>query len=223
MLDNNTNKVIWVGVAVGVVAVVGAGALLLFPQITDAFKPMMRESMLVTQATPNTAASGPEGHLTYANNYVKFWDAYYFYLNKKPLEVKPHTYVYYGLDVHVDKDSLLFIDISNDNPNDKGSYNDNDDENYRKFSVLDSDGNEMVVNSNGESHLKADKLYHIMIKYRNSSDDTIYDKPLAIDNGVVTAGSVYGSGLAFRPNDGAKPGNDLHVSVSNYKVNMVHF
>lgn len=37
MLDNNTNKVVWVGVAVGVVAVIGAGALTLFP---DAFSGM---------------------------------------------------------------------------------------------------------------------------------------------------------------------------------------
>lgn len=35
MLDNNTNKVVWVGVAVGVVVVIGVGALALFPEVTD--------------------------------------------------------------------------------------------------------------------------------------------------------------------------------------------
>ena len=38
MLDNNTNKVVWIGVAVGVVTLVGAGAMLLFPEITENFK-----------------------------------------------------------------------------------------------------------------------------------------------------------------------------------------
>ena len=218
MLDNNTNKVVWVGVAVGVVTLVGAGVLLLFPQITDAFKPMMRESMLVTQATPNALFFSPEKDLTYSGNsgyYGKSWNAYYYFLTKKSLEVKPNTYVYYGVDLKVNKDSVLFIDVSNYiTPNQ--SSNDNDDADYRQFSVKDSDGNEMVVNGNGESYLKAGKLYHIMIKYRNSSDVTIYDKPHVTD-------SLNGTALAFRPNDGVKPGNNLHVSVSNYKVNMVHF
>ena len=36
MLDNNTNKVVWVGVAVGVVAVVAVAALALFPSVLRA-------------------------------------------------------------------------------------------------------------------------------------------------------------------------------------------
>lgn len=212
MLDNNTNKVVWVGVAVGVVTLVGAGALLLFPQITDNFKPMMRESMLTTQATPNALLFSPEKDLTYADNYNKTVNAYYYFLTKKSLEVKPNTYVYYGADLKVNKDSMLVIDVSNYTPT--RNSNDNDDVNYRQFSVKDSDGNEI----NGKPYLKAGKLYHIMIKYRNSSDVTIYDKPYVNNslNGTATA-------LAFRPAGGVKVGNDLHVSVSNYKVNMVHF
>lgn len=31
MLDNNTNKVVWVGVAVGVVVVIAVGAIQMFP------------------------------------------------------------------------------------------------------------------------------------------------------------------------------------------------
>lgn len=37
MLDDNTNKVVWVGVAVGVVAIIGIAAMALFP---DVFKGM---------------------------------------------------------------------------------------------------------------------------------------------------------------------------------------
>lgn len=35
MLADNTNSLVWVGVAVGVVALVGAAALLLFPGLLD--------------------------------------------------------------------------------------------------------------------------------------------------------------------------------------------
>lgn len=50
MLDNNTNKVVWVGVAVGVVAVIGAGALTLFP---DAFSGMKTTISSVMTAKAN--------------------------------------------------------------------------------------------------------------------------------------------------------------------------
>lgn len=35
MLDNNTNKVVWVGVAVGVVALLGASSMTLFPSAME--------------------------------------------------------------------------------------------------------------------------------------------------------------------------------------------
>lgn len=47
MLDNNTNKVVWIGVAVGVVAVIGAGALTLFPDAFSSSHDMIRQKQLV--------------------------------------------------------------------------------------------------------------------------------------------------------------------------------
>ena len=47
MLDNNTNKVIWIGVAVGVVAVIGAGALTLFPDAFSSSHDLIRQKQLV--------------------------------------------------------------------------------------------------------------------------------------------------------------------------------
>lgn len=47
MLDNNTNKVVWVGVAVGVVAIVGAGALTLFPDAFSSSHDLIRQKQLV--------------------------------------------------------------------------------------------------------------------------------------------------------------------------------
>lgn len=38
MLDDNTNKVVWVGVAVGVVAIIGIAAMALFPTVFDGIK-----------------------------------------------------------------------------------------------------------------------------------------------------------------------------------------
>lgn len=219
MLDNNTNKVVWVGVAIGVVTLVSAGALLLFPQITDNFKPMIRQSMLVTQATPNALFFSPEKDLTYADNYFSSWKAYYFFLTKKSLEVKPNTYVYYGLDVKVDKDSVLFVDISNVLPGVVG--NDHDTFDKRHIKIESDDGNVLYDGPDkgpglpNPPLLKANAVYHVQIYYQNDSDQTFTDSP----------GTSYnsGTGLALRPAIGAKPGNDLHVSVSNYKINMVHF
>lgn len=47
MLDNNTNKVVWIGVAVGVVAVIGVGALTLFPDAFSSMKPTISSVMTV--------------------------------------------------------------------------------------------------------------------------------------------------------------------------------
>lgn len=55
------------------------------------------------------------------------------------------------------------------------------------------------------AYLKAGETYHVSIKYQNTGDKTITDT-----SNVETGGGV-------------KVGNDLHVSVSNYKVDMVHF
>ena len=225
MLDNNTNKVIWVGVAIGVVVLVGTAAIALFPSVTDSFKPMMRESMLVTQATPNALFFSPEKDLTYDKNYGKSWNAYYYFLTKKPLEVKPNTYVYYGADLKVDKNATIFVDISNTVPNVSG--NDNDDVDKRDIVITDSNGKVITTwKLNGQANLEAGETYHVSIKYQNTSDKTITDTPniqTAGGEGFSAAGWTQGTGLAFRPAGGAKPGNDLHVSISNYKVNMVHF
>ena len=53
MLDDNTNKVVWVGVAVGVVAIIGIAAMALFP---DVFKNM--KASIDTMITHFSAASG---------------------------------------------------------------------------------------------------------------------------------------------------------------------
>lgn len=54
MLDNNTNKVVWVGVAVGVVAVVGVAALALYPQAFSGMKDTITEK---TQTFAGSTAS----------------------------------------------------------------------------------------------------------------------------------------------------------------------
>ena len=74
--------------------------------------------------------------------------------------------------------------------------------------------------------LKAGETYHVSIKYQNTGDKTITDTPnleTGGGEGFTKEGWTQGTGLAFRPAGGAKVGNDLHVSISNYKVNMVHF
>lgn len=57
MLDNNTNKVVWVGVAVGVVAVVGVAALALYPQAFSGMKDTITEK---TQSFAGSTASSDD-------------------------------------------------------------------------------------------------------------------------------------------------------------------
>lgn len=57
MLDNNTNKVVWVGVAVGVVAVVGVAALALYPQAFSGMKDTITEK---TQSFAGSTASADD-------------------------------------------------------------------------------------------------------------------------------------------------------------------
>ena len=45
MLDENTNKVVWVGVAVGVVAVIGVAALALFPNVFNGMQKTITDKM----------------------------------------------------------------------------------------------------------------------------------------------------------------------------------
>lgn len=218
MLDNNTNKVVWIGVAVGVVGLLGTSAILLFPAITDEFKPMIRNSALVTQATPEALRFSENKTLTYEDNYNDIHNTYYFYLAKKTIEIPAGSYVYYGVDVTPNKDATLNIDISNANA--KSDYdwqkNDWDDVNWRQTDV--SENGELVksgVDLRNPVSLKANHTYHISIKYRNTNDFSIYDSPVN-NSGMTTS-------LMFAPVNGVKIGNNINILSKNYKVNVVHF
>ena len=46
VLDNNTNKVVWIGVAVGIVSLLGVSALLMFPAFKDTSHTIIRHESL---------------------------------------------------------------------------------------------------------------------------------------------------------------------------------
>lgn len=46
MLDNNTNKTLWIGIAVGIVAILGIGSMTLFPDVMSGLKSDVRLSSL---------------------------------------------------------------------------------------------------------------------------------------------------------------------------------
>lgn len=205
MLDNNTNKVIWVGVAIGVVVLVGTAAIALFPSVTDSFKPMIRDSMLTSQAIPESLRYGEDKTLTYKDNYVRAWNAYYFFLLNKRVDIAPNSYAYYTLDIKVDEPTVFRVDVSN--YKDGAIGNDNDDFGYRSLKVYDSQGNFVSDND-----LKANEWYTVRIKYRNNSDTVIFD-------GVGASSTA----LVFRSNRGVGNDIDVHVQARNFKMNLVHF
>lgn len=205
MLDNNTNKVVWVGVAIGVVVLVGTAAIALFPSVTDSFKPMIRDSMLTSQAIPESLRYGEDKILTYKDNYVRAWNAYYFFLLNKRVDIAPNSYAYYTLDIKVDEPTLFRVDVSD--YKDGAIGNDNDDVGYRSLKVYDSQGNFVSDND-----LKANEWYTVRIKYRNNSDTVIFD-------GVGASSTA----LVFRSNRGVGNDIDVHVQARNFKMNLVHF
>ena len=221
MLDNNTNKVVWVGVAIGVVVVIGSVTMLLFPSVTDAIKPMIRESMLVTQATPAFLRSPGDHKLTTAST-ASAWNGYYLYLSRDVIEIPSKSYIYYEVMMKTDKDSHMTIDINNANTNQKetDNGNDNDDVSYRKVELIDENGDvQHVTDSNGGTYgpnkpaMKAGHWYKMTVKYRNISDHSIYEN---YKNAMAKTTAV-----VFRP-DG-----DMHqpvtVTSKDFKMNIVHF
>lgn len=212
MLDNNTNKVVWVGVAIGVVVLVGTAAIALFPSVTDSFKPMIRDSMLTSQAIPESLRYGEDKTLTYKDNYISNWNAYYFFLLNKRVDIAPNSYAYYTLDIKVDEPTAFAVDVSN--YKDGGIGNDNDDLGYRSLKVYDSQGNFVSDKFGTTAHtdLKANEWYTVQIKYRNNSDTVIFDG----------TGS-WSTSLVFKSNRGVGNDIDVHVQARNFKMNLVHF
>lgn len=222
MLDNNTNKVVWVGVAVGVVVVIAAAAIQMFPQMFNTTKPMIHKNMLISSAAQAKTVHKQDMTLTNERNGHSQWHAYVWGMPKETLKIKPGAWAYFSADIVVDKAAKLKIDFSNYKEGQtvsNGTNNDNDDIKTRQFVMTDSDGNDVVSHNNSygwdnPNHdiatLEAGKKYHMQLIYENNSDITIYD------GGGTRDKTTY---LLFTPEGGAVDNNPLPIHVSNYKQN----
>lgn len=222
MLDNNTNKVVWVGVAVGVVTLLGVGALQLFPQMFNTTNPMIHKNMLISSASPAKTIHKQDMTLTNESNGYFPLHAYVWEMPKETLKINSGAWAYFSADIVVDKAAKLKIDFSNYKEGQtvsNGTNNDNDDIKTRQFVITDSDGNDVVSHNdadvwNNPNHdiamLEAGKKYHMQLIYENNSDITIYD-------GGVTHYKT--TSLLFTPEGGAVDNNPLPIHVSNYKQN----
>lgn len=225
MLDNNTNKVVWVGVAVGVVTLLGLGALQLFPQVVNSVKPSIHRSMLVSSAgasnkSPTQVATIKNADVSSLKGYTAF-NAYPWSMPKTGLVVKPQQWAYYGFDIKTDKDAVLKVDINNGTIDYVGgkSSNDNDATNDREFIVTDSNGKSVVSLDSryGDSDpkhasgmLKAGVTYHVQIIWHNDSKNVLYD-------GGSGHPTTY---LLFAPDGGVGDDNPLSINLTNYKQNV---
>ena len=225
MLDNNTNKVVWIGVAVGVVALLGVGALQLFPQVVNSAKPSIHRSMLVSSAgaskkSPTQVATIKNADVSSSSPYKSF-NAYPWSLPKTGLVVHPSQWAYYGFDIKVGKDSTLKIDINNGTKEYMSGLasNDNDTVKDREFNVTDENGKSVVdvdssYNFNHPNHdvakLKAGKTYHVQIICHNDSKDVLYD------GGSIQATTI----IMFTPDGGVGDNNSLPINLTNYKQNV---
>lgn len=225
MLDNNTNKVVWVGVAVGVVTLLGLGALQLFPQVVNSAKPSIHRSMLVSSAgaskkSPTQVATIKNANVSGYTAYSRF-HAYPWSLPKTGLVVNPSQWAYYGFDIKVGKDSTLKTDINNGSKDYVSGVtsNDNDTIKDREFNVIDENGKSVVdvdssYNLNHPNHdvakLKAGKTYHVQIIWHNDTKDILYD------GGAGHATTI----IMFTPDGGVGNDNPLPINLTNYKQNV---
>lgn len=65
MLSSNTNKLTWIGIAVGVIALVGTSTMILFPSAMDSVKSNLTQ--VVTKFTSNTTSEPVKDASTYSN------------------------------------------------------------------------------------------------------------------------------------------------------------
>lgn len=65
MLDNNTNKTLWIGVAVGIVAILGIGVMTFFPNALYTGSSGVRNVLLTTANTSQNLLYDSQGRLKY--------------------------------------------------------------------------------------------------------------------------------------------------------------
>ena len=218
MLDNNTNKVVWVGVAVGVVSLLGISALVMFPQLTNTMKPAIRDTVLVPFAGPAHLHNGDTYHLTYDKNYMSAWNVYSIKLYSDKITINPRSYVYFEIQVTPNKDTSIQTDINDSlSPTETPVENDLDDVSYRHFTITDDSGNTSSGTKGRESlqssyaKLKAGKTYTYGIYLRNTRDVPLY----MYDSDTTN--------LVFQPTDGLGPDKPLDVKLTHFKMNQVGF
>lgn len=219
MLDNNTNKVVWIGVAVGIVSLLGIVSLSLFPSAMDIVKPAIRDATLAPFAGYQRLSSGNNYHLTYAKNYNPAWNSYWLKLHSDVIEMPAHSYGYFEVTLTPAGDTKLSADVNNSvNKNTGSDGNDFDDTTFRK-ATLTEDGKALShTTSNNpwwinklQYQLKAGHTYVYGIYLKNDRDVPIYFN----DTADIT--------LILQPNAGLGDDKPFDMKVTNYRTNVINF
>lgn len=212
MLDNNTNKVVWVGVAVGLVAAVGVSALSLYPQAFSGMKDTINESMTTfikpsDEKNPSLEVKIPNS--TVPNSLSSYYeysslsqndDGTWFHSNNSPWPFKSPIFSPNEFDDVMNRGATDKWNRTFNYPNGVQAWVDNlkNDENLKDhnggsipadalvspFKATDSKGNDITKNIRFKS-LKITKL------------DTVDNKTISTDTPDVTVNDKPVKGIQF--------------------------
>ena len=225
MLDNNTNKLIWVGVAVGIVAILAIGVMTLFPQALSSVGNAMTSISLYSSALPDKLYLDGDEVLTKANRYESIWKYLEFPLNfqnDKKMNVPSHKWVLYDFWFKSDTAGDVIVDINNRIDGQPGNDQDLVGGYSRNIRIWDESGHSVnysdveavsgyVANySAGTGKIEANKYYHVVIKYKNNNPKPIYE-----------ATGMAGTNFGVRPTTGITDNTKIHIQLFNFRRNVL--
>lgn len=212
MLDNNTNKVTWVGVAVGIVAVLAIGAMTLFPQAISSAGNAMTSISLYSSALPDKLYLDGDKVMTKANSYEQTWQYLEFPLNfqdDKNMNVPSHKWVLYDFWFKSDTAGDVIVDINNRIDGQPGNDQDLVGGYSRNIRIWDESGHS-VNYSAVAGKIEANKYYHVVIKYKNNNPKPIYE-----------AAGWFGTNFGVRPYTGIDDNTKVHMQLFNFRRNVL--
>lgn len=229
MLSDNTNKIMWIAITVGLVATIGVGALTLFPASMDTAKtitvdkinnlsnpdgwkstePVKQDSDSETATTVDSWSwillRNPD--MNTSSSYPEPWG--YKYVLPQVRDIKPGETVKIKFEMKSDEDRQLKLDantnIVNQSSHPEVAGNDQDDISQRKIYIngeLVAEGNKTLagINKTNGFTMKKDTVYTIELQYTNNQSVNLIDQ---------------GTSLRFSPYE--NDWQDFHIGIRNIK------
>lgn len=210
MLSENTNKLTWVGITVGVVVVLAIGGLALFPTATSSVSDVIHITTARFLETEQPIMNSGTQTLVKKTDYEPSWHflEYRFVDQDRRLIANPKTWTVVDFDFTVNNHENItnsaVLDINTFY--DGASSNDSDDVAKRRITWTDKSGH-ILGESTKVSDIQNNKAYHVEYAYYNNNSVPIYQ-----------SANWNGTALGFFPDDGISDSTNIDVHVFNFKA-----